>query len=106
MTATHKRLVQPNYRSSKPLTPAQEAARRHRRATLKETRCFHCRVEYSDWAVDWAEAWFEGKLDAADEFHLDWRDGETKIKCELCGLRAWIGPFSITLRSAEGTTAD
>jgi hypothetical protein len=91
---------QEKYRSSVS-TPGQEAARRESRAALKQIACLHCAEHYTDWAVDWSEAWVEGNMDSEDEMGVSSRDCPTKIKCELCGLRAWISPFGGTPKSAE-----
>ena len=37
------------------------------RDQVKALRCPHCAVEFSDAALDWAEAWLEGRFDLMQE---------------------------------------
>ena len=52
---------------------------------LKTLSCPHCALTYTDYAVEWAEAWLEGRRDAMRELGYEERDGPIKLKCELCG---------------------
>jgi hypothetical protein len=84
------------------ITPRSEVDEAFRKL-VKSIRCPSCEVEFSDWAADWADAWVEGRRDLMRETGHDERDGPLKVKCELCGHRAWIDYFGRTARSAEGS---
>lgn len=84
---------------------SKRAAREQReafRAAIKQLRCPFCEVEYSDAALDWADAWLEGRFDMMAEHGWTERDGPYKLRCELCGHRAWLNYFSWTVTSVEG----
>lgn len=72
------------------------------REQVKTLHCPVCDVAYSDYALDWAEAWHEGRRDLMAEHGWQERDGPYKLRCELCGHRAWLNYFSWTVSSAEG----
>lgn len=57
--------------------------------------CPGCGLKYTPTAVEWARAWREGRRDLLlDQGCLDGeRDGPTKVRCELCGMRGWLSPF-------------
>ena len=59
-------------------------------------------VEFSDAALDWAEAWLEGRFDLMQEAGWQERDGPYKLRCELCGQRSWLNYFAWTVERAEG----
>ena len=63
------------------------------REKAKTLRCPHCDTEYTDVAVDWCDAWLEGRRDTLEELRFDERDGPIKFKCELCGGTAWSNAF-------------
>jgi hypothetical protein len=71
------------------------------RAALKRLHCPTCDFEYTDSAVDWAEAWLEGRLDLMREEGKFGRDGPIKLRCELCGARAWTDAFLSAPKRAE-----
>ena len=71
------------------------------RARVKTLDCPMCDIAYSDAALDWAEAWLEGRRDLMDENGWQERDGPYKLRCELCGHRVWLNYFAWTVRSAE-----
>lgn len=68
---------------------------------VKSLVCPHCELEFTDFAVDWGDAWVEGRLDLMDEIGRQERDGPYKLKCELCGKRSWLNYFAKTVKSAE-----
>jgi transcription elongation factor Elf1 len=72
------------------------------RDRVKTLRCPHCDVEFSDAALDWAEAWLEGRSDLMQEDGWQERDGPYKLCCELCGQRSWLNYFAWTVECAEG----
>ena len=72
------------------------------RSLVKSLRCPSCEIEFTDWAVDWGDAWAEGRRDRMRETGNDERDSPYKVKCELCGHRSWIDYFRRAARSAEG----
>jgi hypothetical protein len=71
------------------------------RARVKTLVCPMCDVAYSDAALDWAEAWQEGRRDLMQENGWQERDGPYKLCCELCGHRVWLDYFGWTVRSVE-----
>ncbi len=75
-----------------------EAAFRER---VKSIVCPNCELEFTDFAVDWGNAWLEGRLDLMNENGWQERDGPYKIKCELCGKRFWLDYFAWTVTSVE-----
>lgn len=82
-------------------TTSREEVERAFRKMVKSLRCPSCGVEFSDWAVDWGEAWCEGRRDLLREQNSGERDGPYKVKCELCGHRSLIDYFRNEARSAE-----
>ena len=84
----------------KPGVSAEEIKRAFR-STIKAIPCPGCGLTYTDAAVDWGDAWREGRRDLMDEQGWDERDGPYKLKCELCGHRAWLNIFARSVRSAE-----
>lgn len=72
------------------------------RDQVKALRCPHCQVEFSDAALDWAEAWLEGRFDLMQEAGWQERDGPYKLRCELCGQRSWLNYFTWTVERAKG----
>lgn len=66
------------------------------RSMVKRIACPHCSNRYTDAAVDWGEAWSEGRRDRMAELGDQERDGPYKVKCELCGERGWIDYFAET----------
>lgn len=63
---------------------------------IKSIPCPNCGLEYTDYAVEWGEAWSEGRRDCMDETGFSERDGPYKVKCELCGSKALINYFTET----------
>ena len=66
------------------------------REMVKRIRCPHCSEPFTDAAVDWNDAWCEGRRDTMADLELQERDGPCKVKCELCEERSWINYFSET----------
>lgn len=62
-------------------------------AMLKSIACPSCDEPYSDAAVQWCNAWIEGRHDLLVEMNTTERDGLVKIRCELCDGKAWIDYF-------------
>lgn len=60
---------------------------------LKTLSCPHCDAAYTDHAVEWTEAWLEGRRDAMRELGGNERDGPVKLKCGLCGGQAMTSSF-------------
>ncbi len=60
---------------------------------LKTLSCPHCALTYTDCAVEWTEAWLEGRRDAMRDLGYEERDGPVKLKCELCGGVALTNVF-------------
>jgi hypothetical protein len=70
------------------------------RERVKLLHCPVCDLAFTDAALDWAEAWLEGRLDLMRENNWQERDGPYKLRCELCGQRSWLNYFSWSVRSA------
>lgn len=68
---------------------------------IKTLHCPSCDLEFTDFAVEWGRAWYEGRLDLMAEHGWQERDGPFKLKCELCGHRSWLDYFAKTVRSVE-----
>jgi sarcosine oxidase delta subunit len=66
------------------------------RAMILQIHCPHCGEQFTDGAVDWGNAWLEGRMDTMHTFNIQERDGPYKIKCEWCDQRSWINYFSAT----------
>lgn len=60
---------------------------------LKTLKCPYCELAYTDYAVDWSEAWMEGRRDTLRDVGMNERDGPAKLKCELCGQLAMTNAF-------------
>jgi uncharacterized C2H2 Zn-finger protein len=74
-------------------------------AKVRQLRCPDCGLEFTDAAVDWSDAWWEGRLDLLKALGRDERDGPCKLRCEKCGHRSWLDYFAWEVRSAEGGRA-
>jgi hypothetical protein len=61
---------------------------------IKRLTCPACSEHFSDAAVEWGNAWYEGYGDRIRESGYDLRDGPFKLKCELCDCRSWYSAFS------------
>ena len=66
------------------------------RELVKRIRCPHCSEPFTDAAVDWGDAWSEGRRDTMSEFGEQERDGPCKIQCERCGERSRFNYFAET----------
>lgn len=84
------------------MTNSAQQIRQAFRERIKTLHCPYCDVAYSDPALDWAEAWQEGRRDLMIENGWQERDGPYKLRCELCGHRAWLNYFAWSVRSVEG----
>jgi len=60
---------------------------------LKTLACPHCATEYTDYSVEWTQAWLQGRRDAMHDLGTTERDGPVKLKCELCGGQALTNAF-------------
>lgn len=72
------------------------------REMVKSLACPGCGVEFTDHAVEWGDAWLEGRIDLLREEGWQERDGPYKLKCELCGHRSWLDYFERSVRSSDG----
>lgn len=64
------------------------------RNTVKAKKCPHCEMEFTDFSIEWGDAWQEGRDDLMKESGLQERDGPCKLKCELCGGKSWFNYFN------------
>lgn len=71
------------------------------REMVKSLRCPNCDLEFTDFALTWGDAWLEGRHDLMAEDGGQERDGPYKLKCELCGHRAWLNYFAPSVSIAE-----
>ena len=71
------------------------------REMVKRIPCPHCSEPFSDAAVNWNDAWCEGRRDTMAELDLQERDGPCKVKCELCEERSWINYFTETASKTD-----
>ena len=71
------------------------------RNMVKQIACSHCSEPFTDGAVDWSDAWREGRRDTMLEFDAQERDGPCKISCEHCDKRSWINYFAGTASTAR-----
>ena len=65
-------------------------------AMKKSNNCPSCDIAFNDFAIEWGEAWSEGRSDLMREIHISERDGPFKIKCEFCDKKSWISCFAKT----------
>lgn len=66
------------------------------RTMIRRIPCPYCGEPFTDAAVNWGEAWLEGRSDTMFECDRQERDGPYKVKCELCDERSWIDYFAAT----------
>jgi len=85
---------------SKKVGVTADDVKRAFRDMVKAIQCPSCGLEFTDAAVDWGEAWSEGRRDSLVEVGMQERDGPYKVKCELCGTRSLINYFSRTAKVA------
>ncbi len=78
-----------------------EAIRAAFRARIKQLKCPSCELEFTDYAVNWFEAWLEGRNDLMREEGRFERDAPVKLCCEVCGRRAWTNSFLSPPKRAE-----
>jgi hypothetical protein len=71
------------------------------RDMVTSLQCPACELEFTDFAVEWGRAWYEGRMDLMAEQSWQERDGPFKLKCELCGHRSWLDYFAKSVTSAE-----
>jgi hypothetical protein len=64
---------------------------------IKACTCPACGLEFTDAAVEWGNAWYEGYVDRIREDGHDIRDGPFKLKCEMCGRRSMYNVFGGTV---------
>jgi hypothetical protein len=103
MGASKRDLGKPNLPKASGVSGTREQIEAAFRAAAKKLRCPNCDCEFTDYAVDWGGAWLEGRIDHMREDGRSERDGPFKMKCELCGHRAWTDVFLSPPRSAEST---
>ena len=83
------------------LTGSREDADREFREMVKALGCPSCQAKFTDHAVDWGDAWCEGRWDLLRESGKSERDGPFKLKCESCGRKSWFNVFKSSVASAE-----
>lgn len=71
------------------------------RSMILKISCPYCGEPFTDRAVDWGDAWQEGRRDTMRELDTQERDGPYKIKCELCNQRSFINYFAATASKAD-----
>lgn len=71
------------------------------RSAILRINCPHCGELFTDGAVDWGGAWYEGRMDAMRELETQERDGPYKINCEWCDQRSFINYFAATASKAD-----
>ena len=89
------------------MVPRDEIEREWRER-VKTICCPSCGLEFTDAAIDWELAWQEGRMDLMRELRelgFGERDGDIKLKCELCEHRSWLNPFERAARSAADETS-
>lgn len=70
------------------------------RSMVLKIRCPHCNELFTDGAVDWGNAWLEGRIDTMRELDAQERDGPFKVNCEWCDQRSFINYFAATASKA------
>lgn len=83
--------------------PDREAPQRAFRQMIKQLACPACSLAFSDAAVDWGDAWQEGRIDLLKELRSTERDGPFKVRCEYCGRRSFIDYFTCKASLAGDT---
>lgn len=63
---------------------------------IRTLACPHCETNFTDFAVEWCEAWLDGRREAMRDLGREERDGPVKLKCELCGGAALTDVFLTT----------
>jgi hypothetical protein len=71
------------------------------RSNILKINCPHCGEPFTDGAVEWVDAWHEGRMDVMRELDTQERDGPYKIKCEWCNQRSFIDYFAANASKAE-----
>lgn len=72
------------------------------RETVKTLQCPACKQAFTDFAVNWVDAWREGRRDLAmaqGQYDGE-RDGPFKLKCEQCGQKSWLDYVERSVRRA------
>lgn len=88
-----------------PRMTGREAADREFRAEVKQLSCPGCGEAFTDAAVDWSDIWWEGRCDLLKERGWTARDGMYKLRCERCGHRSWLQPFTMAVTSCKDNPA-
>ena len=68
---------------------------------VRRVPCPQCSTPFSDAALAWGEAWQEGRRDLMRELRRDERDGPYKLRCDVCGSRAWLNYLAMTATRAD-----
>lgn len=82
------------------IAPRAEVEASFRSMVLK-IKCPHCDEPFTEGAVDWGNAWLEGRMDAMRALDAMERDGPYKVKCEWCDQRSFINYFTATASKAD-----
>ena len=56
---------------------------------IKAMQCPHCEIHYSDWSIKWMDQRMEKRSQRLKKRGINLRDGNVKLKCELCLKMAW-----------------
>jgi hypothetical protein len=102
-------------RKKQPRTPLKSSGLSATRAeveaafakAVKACICPACGLEFTDGAVAWGHAWYEGYVDRIREEGTDIRDGPFKLKCEMCGRESMFNVFgrTVTMLPENGSEA-
>lgn len=76
-----------------PISGSKEELEKAFRDNLKNHICPNCNTQFTDYAIDWGDAWGEGRREALREQDIVERDGPFKIKCELCDSKYYYEYF-------------
>ena len=83
------------------LKASREEVEKTFREMVRSLKCPACHEKFTDFAIEWGDAWLEGRTDLLREEGQQERDGPFKLKCEICGSRSWLNYFEGTVTSAE-----
>ena len=71
------------------------------RNSIKAHSCPACGMPFTDYAINWGDAWREGYMDSHRENGWTIRDGPFKLKCESCNKCSWYNVFGNRVGLAE-----
>jgi hypothetical protein len=82
------------------MSTRDEVGRAFRNA-VKAHPCPACGAAFTDFAIDWGDAWRAGYIDCMWENGWTMRDGPFKLKCESCKRCSWYELFANQVKLAE-----